>query len=508
MWQKSFNFSSNVFLNKAFFSISAITLLLISLEGNHARGNHKEIPGVSIARFALPSIPANTDVINPTGTPVGAKADEIKKILFDLENSSASMIQSTRDLYEKTIAEVNQYYLVAGEIEARLQLGTTPANPHLIELRNKALQQLDQIAGTIAMMNGLTAEFSRDEQQIKALPSHIDAALRMPGAVDEDHAHLILMSDELARVDAAIARIISIINANTQRQNEWLSTERVRFANLSSAIDRGHHLPLSQSSAPKLSYPKPVLPEVDSSPKKAPHAHLHKKDVEKQLEKKISSLRSSSKPLSLAPTTVTPQNATKKLSPPLKSPTPTTPTITPQDPTKKLPQPLKSPTPTTPTVTPQDPTKKQPQPLKATSALPDTQAPEKLSPTVAVTPHPKVHPVSEEENTPKSPQRRAEPVETISYSSAAKDRTPLALLEPTQNPKSHKWYLLSSVKRGLKEPSSVVDIITTGGEKKSIQAGEEVKSLLIEMGVRPEQIRLIHTKGNEVQAGQIYIFGR
>jgi len=467
MRQKLFNSSPSAFLKRTLSFSSAAILTLLSLDSREARGNTTQIPGLSIARFALPSISANSDPINPTGTPIGVKAVEIKKMLQGLEIGTASMIQATRELYEKAISEVNQYYFAAGEIEATLQLGTTPGNPKLIELRNNAFLELDQIAGTIAMMNGLTAGFSRDSEQAKALSSHIDTTLRMPGAIDEDHAHLILMSDELAKLNGAIDRIIAIINTNTERQSKWLDAERVRFASLSSAIDRGQALPSSQVMAQKQPYPAPIaLPELGTHPKKVSHPQPQprKKNVQKPQALSKSSSKSSLEPL---PPTPAPKTLETKSE------------VTPK-PLEHIEPKIDSPH------------------LRISSNLE-----EKPLPTLAVAPHPKVQPVADEESPPQPSQAQATPPKTLSYSAAAKGRTPLCLLDPNQDPRSQKWYLFSAAKRGFKGPSDVVDIVDVGGKR-----GEEVKNLLVEMGLNPDQVRLINVKDDEGQLGKIFIFGR
>jgi len=481
MKQELSSSSFSAFLNKVLSWSSSVVLMFICLEENQALCNSIEIPGLAIARFALPSIPTNGEVVNITGTRVGEKVAEIRHILQGLENETASMVLTTRETYEQAIAEVNFYYLVVGEIEATLQLGTTPANPRLIELRNDALHQLDQIAGTIATMGSLTAGFDKDSQQVKDLFSHIEATLLLPGAVDEDHAHLILMSDELTRVDGAIARIINIMNTNAQRQSEWLSAERVRFASLSSSIDRGKAFP--QGSTPKLNYPTPILPDLGSPTKKTSHPHPQKKHVKKptkKTDKTEPSSKSGLAPLPLASPQETPKDGSTGKTPVLRV---------------EPPQPL-----------PNTPRSEELTPLK-----------QKPLPTVAVAPHPKAQPLPEQEGIPheaqaesleplSQPQAQVEPSEPVSYSAATKNRVPLGLLEAHQDPRSQKWYLFSSVKRGIKGPGDVVEIVNVVEGSNPSKRGEEVKRLLIEMGLKPEQLQLINTKADEGQTPGIYIY--
>ncbi|MBL8675868.1 MAG: hypothetical protein JNJ47_00325, partial [Alphaproteobacteria bacterium] len=189
---------------------------------------------------------------------------------------------------------INRYYTATGEIEAKLQPGTTPANPKLVEIRNRALQQLDQIAHTIGTMNGLIVGFSEASQQVKALSSNIQTTLQLPGAVDEDHANLLLMSGVLKQLEGVITQILSIINTNTQRQNEWLTAERVRFATLSSAIDKGRLTLLSQGLVIESVFPKPEsLPVFPPRDEGHPHHHKHS---QKHSSHSLKSLHGASQP--------------------------------------------------------------------------------------------------------------------------------------------------------------------------------------------------------------------
>ena len=77
------------------------------------------------------------------------------------------------------------------------------------------------------------------------------------------------------------------------------------------------------------------------------------------------------------------------------------------------------------------------------------------------------------------------------------------MLEPSQERRNHKWYSFSSAKRGLKGPQSILEIVSL---ETTPQRGEEIKDLLIEMGINPAQIRVINAVSPENQKGQIYIF--
>ncbi len=547
MRKKIFNLSANPFLGRAFSWPLALVLgpTLMSFGSEVAWGNAREIPGLPIARLALPSIPVNPDIGTPTGTFVGEKVIDLKKKIQNIEGLANSLILSIRDQYEQAILEVNEYHHILSEIEAKLQLGTTPSNPKLIEMRNIALQQLDDIADTIGTMNGLAARFSESSEQTRILSSQIEGALHMPGAVDEDHAHLILMSDELLTVKEAISQSLEILNANASRQSEWLSTERVHLANLSSSIDKGKlHVPPHGEA---LKYPMPiVLPDlsplhIDPSQKKQDKIQLKSKSLRDKLRSETlpmatihqevlqeiaQSPKQETAPLALDIVSQTYEDIPQV--PPHEAPPPA-PLIPVPEAHENVIHETAHETPTSASASlvsapetheevnqevaqTSDAEATSPQPIPALSQAPIEQG----LPVISVAPHPKVQPLpnekiirSEEETTPQAHPEQSTPAEKlISYTMAAKERPPLVSLGSNQEIWSQKWVLVSSAKRGLKTSPSGLEIVNVVGENGSSNRGEEVKSLLIKMGLKPEHLRVINVKGEGNQeADQVYIFG-
>ncbi|MBS0272570.1 MAG: hypothetical protein JSR85_08010 [Proteobacteria bacterium] len=411
------------------------------LNSNQAHGEPNKAPGLPIARLALPSLPTNNDFTSSTGTHVGGIVIEFNRMLRETEMRAAVIVQSTRDLYENAIAEVNQYHLITSEIEAKLQLGTTPGNPILIELRKKANAQLNQIMNTIGKMDGLANEFFQNSSQMKVLLSNIKNTLLLPGAVDEDHAHLILMSDELEKVQREVLQALETLNANAKRQNEWLAAEREHLANLSLAVDRGSTLPLKSEKL--LSYPMPIaLPE---------------------------------------------------LSPPLKEPELVVQTPPALNEVKTAPLPL----------------------VESAAEEPEEEvvqnivAPEPMEPLplVAVESRSEAKPLPEEEVVLPPQEQNQTPQQRQTLSAVSKGRTPLGSIDVNQDLRAQKWYIFSTAKRGLNNRSNMIEIVNVVEEKTNPNTrGEEVKNLLVDMGLNPSQLQVINVKREEDQGEQVLLF--
>lgn len=440
-------------------SLAIVTTFLISND-NLAWGNENNIPGLPIARLALPSISSQMSEPNPTGTPIGEKTIELKNAIVTLVNRAASHVQSTRDLYETAIADVNQYHLFVSEIEAKLQLGTTPANPTLITLKNQALQKLDALSQSIHMMTGLAVSFSNNSQQVETLFSQIKDFLLLPGAIDQDHANLILMAEELGKLNASILQSREILDANTLRQTEWLNAERIHIANLSAAVDKGKSQILLQGTVP--TYPIPAsLPELPLP--------LMKEESEIKLETPEPSPDS----LAVVPLLQTQQEIREEMA--------QTPQIKPSEPLALVPL-LES-------------------PQAIIENVPQTET---LS-TVNIEPPLKALPLQEEALPELIQSQTQASQESPTASTVLGDRLPLAIIEADKEIFTQKWYLFSTAKRGLKKPTDVVEIVNVVKGKSASSRGEEVKNLLIEMGIPPEQLRVINAQANDNKTEQVYI---
>jgi hypothetical protein len=429
------------------FKITFSLLSLLIFDGQSVNGQPVacQVPGLSVSQFAFPKITPTTEAIIPTGTAIGCQVAEIKKTLEILESQIATTIQGTREIYENAILNVNQYHKTTALIEAKLQLGTTPANPQLVELRHKASQQLSQIIATIEVMKGLAQSIGQSSAQVNSLAIQVSQTLRLPGAVDEDHAHLILINDGLRQLGENVRRTLGVVQTNIGRQAEWSIAQGLHLENLSRGIEAGQiNVICEGEGARHLSAPK----------HKAKSHHHPKKHPVKTLP------LPSSQPVSAHSQEVSPQ---------LKASLPPLPKVEKNQPMEPLPKVS----------------------IESQPAIP-------VSPTTLdLTPASK----------PEAASQKTEAVESlIDFETAAKGRSPLAVLEGNQNPEEHQWYLTSSAQRGLSSSTDVLDIISVTDKSTPSKKGEDVKKVLIARGYKPEQLHVIAVTGGSDQTGKIYLF--
>lgn len=455
MSQKRLNHS----YSSQFFSLLlpfGVTLICLSL--NAARGESTEVPGPAIARLSIPSMPLTGQSLYATGTIVGEKVIDLNQKTQNIEANVTAIGQSMRDIYEKTITETNAYYQVISEIEAKLQLGTTPANPHLRKLHQKALLQLEIISKILFQTTSYLERLSKHFFTSKDLSSHAEALLSMPGAVDEDHAHLFLIVDELTTIHYGLGKTMNILKTNTVRQNRWLQEERVRLTYLASDIQKGKILtkgnPIPKNRRPiTLLTPAPISSLSHRTEAASIKHNLNKKEVpptEKLTQHSLPPLSQSSRSPSIENVSHSAQEEIAPLS------------IKPHE-----------------------------------TVLPKINVPSR----------PKVRPLSEE-GTVFSPNQSSPTNLLLSYNAVAKERFPLGSLDSHESPQSKKWFLFSSAKRGLQGKSGTIEMVEVIDQENTSSArGEEVRNILIQMGIKPEQLRLIFAKGEKNQVGKVFIFG-
>jgi hypothetical protein len=177
-----------------------------------------------------------------TGTFTGQKVTELRAQLNQLQSSIGSNNGALQGIRAKTVQDSQNYHATVAAISARLQVGTTPGNPVLVEQFNQALSDLEQINEDIGQMNKLTSSITSDSTLAAFLSENTRAAFRISGAVDEDHRQLAILEDEVNRTSVLIDRLLKEISADIARQTSYLSTERSNLNLLAASVKNGEIL--------------------------------------------------------------------------------------------------------------------------------------------------------------------------------------------------------------------------------------------------------------------------
>ncbi len=176
---------------------------------------------------------------SPTGTFVGKKVVELRGELARLQSSISNHNGQLQKLRSGMIQDSQRYHGTVAAVNARLQVGTTPGNPILVQQYNSALRDLDRISADVGEMNKLSTLVTGDSTMSAFLSESTRAAFSVSGAVDEDHKQLAILEDEVNRTVVLIERLLKEITEDIRRQTNYVATERSNLNLVAAGIKDG-----------------------------------------------------------------------------------------------------------------------------------------------------------------------------------------------------------------------------------------------------------------------------
>jgi len=174
-----------------------------------------------------------------TGTPVGQKVQSLRSDLQGIGNELTADTQKFDALKGAAAQSAATYHESTAHIGLRLQVGTTPGNPDLVNEWNKAQSALDALAQTIDGLNGLASAIAANSTHARAQLDATKAAYAISGGVDEDRHQLAQLQDETTQTIIVIDRLNTDVTQESRRQAAYLSSERTSQVSLQTAIAAG-----------------------------------------------------------------------------------------------------------------------------------------------------------------------------------------------------------------------------------------------------------------------------
>lgn len=174
-----------------------------------------------------------------TGTFVGGKVSALRQELQQLHSTLNAQEAELEAIRGETVADSQRYHGTVAAINARLQVGTTPGNPVLVQQWKEAQAELDEIGDDILQMNRLATEVSSTSTLAAYLLNSVRAALGLSGAVEEDHRQLQRLADDVNRMLVSIERLLNDLSADISRQQQYLTNERGNLNTMAVAIQGG-----------------------------------------------------------------------------------------------------------------------------------------------------------------------------------------------------------------------------------------------------------------------------
>ena len=193
----------------------------------------------------------------PTGTAVGQKIEGMRGDLTKLNASVAAQNQTLQALRAQSIQNAVAYHQSVAVINAKLEVGTTPGNPIVVKQWNDAQGQLALGNDVLSGMNKLANDVAANASVANYLLELTRATFGISGAVDEDHAQLRVLEDEVNKTTILIDRLLSELTEDITRQTNYQAEERANLNTLAIGVNNGEAFGSSLGSR---AYAMPIQP--------------------------------------------------------------------------------------------------------------------------------------------------------------------------------------------------------------------------------------------------------
>jgi hypothetical protein len=178
--------------------------------------------------------------VSQTGTQtVRQRVQQLRSDQAALANSISQQQGQLASARSQISGEAGAYSSIVNGITSRLQRGTTPGNPELVDQWNAAQAKLDGVTLGVGTLNSLATQVTTQASVAGYLLENVRATYAVGGAVEEDHRNLRSIESETTRSMQQIDRLIADLNAEIARQNNFLGRERTNLAALSYGVNLG-----------------------------------------------------------------------------------------------------------------------------------------------------------------------------------------------------------------------------------------------------------------------------
>ncbi|MDA9558886.1 hypothetical protein N9R86_02810 [Alphaproteobacteria bacterium] len=175
----------------------------------------------------------------PVFTYVGQRLLEMRDEFNKLDNEISEKKISFDLLKSNGIKSAENYHSIVAAIAARLQIGTTPGNPILLDQFENAQTELSSVSAQGQNIVDVGNKISLLSTRVSYLLEQARAAKKLRGAVDQDHRDLSAFQDALKRRSVDVMRSLEELNETVRRREIFLAAERRRLTLLANAISVG-----------------------------------------------------------------------------------------------------------------------------------------------------------------------------------------------------------------------------------------------------------------------------
>jgi hypothetical protein len=161
----------------------------------------------------------------PVFTYVGQRILEMQNEYSKLDNEISQKKLSFDLLKSNGIKSAENYHAIVAAIAARLQIGTTPGNPILLDQYESAQTELAAVSAQGQNIVDVGNQIALLSTRVAYLLEQARSAKKLRGAVDQDHRDLSSFQDDLKRRSVDVMRSLEELNETTRRREIFLAAE-------------------------------------------------------------------------------------------------------------------------------------------------------------------------------------------------------------------------------------------------------------------------------------------
>ena len=181
----------------------------------------------------------NNGKVAPIFTYVSQRILEMQEEFNKLDADIKQGENNFEELKFKGIKSAENYHSIVAAIAARLQIGTTPGNPILLNQYEQAQTELAEVGAQGQNLVDVGNQIALFSTRVSYLLEQARSAKKLRGAVDEDHRNLSSFQDTLKRRNVDVIRTLEDLNETVRRRDIFLAAERRRLTQLANAISIG-----------------------------------------------------------------------------------------------------------------------------------------------------------------------------------------------------------------------------------------------------------------------------
>ena len=162
----------------------------------------------------------------------GTEQTQLKKLVDGRRDSLQAMRNETN-------TAVSDYRSAVAQINSKLQLGTTPGNPELMDEWRGARAKLERINNIAFDIKRLVADVESDQSMVDYMVGSIQASYNIRGATEEEHKQLKALEEEAKQIGSNIAIFARQLNAEADRQQAYVDNEKFNLNDVALNIKNG-----------------------------------------------------------------------------------------------------------------------------------------------------------------------------------------------------------------------------------------------------------------------------